>query len=131
MSIESIQLSIKEVQETLLTINSYLNDHDEYTQDTLVEIQHAILTHVWLILNEQQNTIEELYKRVYKIPKNQEILRLKKLREYLGFNQREFADDIFVTKVTVSRWETGKIKPNTKKINQYMKRKGISIKDIE
>ena len=72
MSIESIRLSIKEVEESLSTINSYLDDHDEYTKNPLVEIQHAILTHVWLILNEQQNTIEELYKRFYKIPNSKQ-----------------------------------------------------------
>lgn len=131
MSIKEMQRSIKEIAESMQAMNSYLDDHDEYTSNDLVSVQHAILSHVFLALNQQQHIIEDLYKCVYKLPENQEILRLKKLREHLGLNQRQFAEDIGYTKVTVSRWETGKQKINEKKINQYMIQKGVSLKDIE
>lgn len=123
MSIESIRLSIKEVEESLSTINSYLDDHDEYTQNPLVEIQHAILSHVWLILNEQQNTIEELYKRVYKIPNSDAGAMVRNLRDELGLSQADLAMELGVTRESVSRWESGRYDMtdiNKEKIKKYI-----------
>ncbi len=123
MSIESIRLSIKEVEESLSTINSYLDDHDEYTQNPLVEIQHGILSHVWLILNEQQNTIEELYKRVYKIPNSNAGAMVRNLRDELGLSQADLAMELGVTRESVSRWESGRYDMtdiNKEKIKKYI-----------
>ena len=123
MSIESIRLSIKEVEESLSLINSYLDDHDEHTQNPLVEIQHAILSHVWLILNEQQNTIEELYKRVYKIPHSATGAMVRNLRDELGLSQSDLAMELGVTRESISRWESGKYEMtdnNKEKIKKYI-----------
>ena len=71
MSIKEIQMSIEEIEESMKVVNSYLDDHDEYTQNPLVEIQHAILSHIWLVLNEQQHIIEDLYKQQNKGANNE------------------------------------------------------------
>lgn len=123
-SIRSIRFSIKEVEESLSTIDNLLDDHDEYTQDPLVGIQHAILGHVWLILNEQQNTIEELYKRVYKIPNSNAGAMVRNMRDELGLSQSGLAKELGVSRVTINRWENGHFEINGKnrsKMRDYIK----------
>ena len=41
---------------------------------------------------------------------------IKDKRKEFGFNQEELADKIFVSKKTISNWETGKPTPDLKSI---------------
>lgn len=37
--------------------------------------------------------------------------RIRKLREALGLTQKEMAEELGITRVTIARWETGTAKP--------------------
>ncbi len=55
---------------------------------------------------------------------------IKKIRRKAFMTQEDFAKEIGVSCITVTRWETGKAKPNLKAmklIDQYCKKNGIDF----
>jgi len=55
---------------------------------------------------------------------------IKKIRRKAFMTQEDFAKEIGVSCITVTRWETGKAKPNLKTmkmIDQYCKKNGIDF----
>ena len=114
MSIKEIQMSIEEIAESMQVVSSYLDDHDEYTVNHLVSMQHTILSHVWLVLDQQQHIIEELYKRVYKIPNSNAGAMVRNMRDELGLSQSDLAQELGLSREIISKWENGHFKMNDK-----------------
>lgn len=55
---------------------------------------------------------------------------IKKIRRKAFMTQEDFAKEIGVSCITITRWETGKAKPNLKTmkmIDQYCKKNGIDF----
>jgi DNA-binding XRE family transcriptional regulator len=131
MSIKEIQRSIKEIAESMQVMNSYLDDHDEYTGNHLVSVQHAILSHIWLVLNEQQEIIEDLYKRSYKVSSGDAGAMVYNLRDELGLSQSDLAKELGVSTATINRWENnqyGITDKNRIKIQNYIKQQNKGAK---
>lgn len=57
-------------------------------------------------------------------------LRIKGIREQLGFNQKEFAKLINATVPAVSNWENGRSLPNNERIKKISKIGGISVEEL-
>jgi DNA-binding transcriptional regulator YiaG len=56
--------------------------------------------------------------------------KIKKIRQTLLMSQRDFANDIGISHITVAIWETGKVKPSLKYqriIKEYCEKKNVHI----
>ena len=56
--------------------------------------------------------------------------KVKEIREKEGLTQDEFARDIFVSRTTVTKWETGKSLPNIDTLKLISEKYGVSIDEL-
>ena len=56
--------------------------------------------------------------------------KIKEIREREGLTQDEFAREIFVSRTTVTKWETGKSLPNIDTLKLISKKYGVSIDEL-
>ena len=56
--------------------------------------------------------------------------KIKAIRESKGLTQEEFAQEIFVSRTAVTKWETGKSLPNIDTIKLISEKYGISIDEL-
>lgn len=57
-------------------------------------------------------------------------INIKKIREFNNLSQQEFADKLYVTRQSVSKWENGTIIPDIEKLEKISEIYNISIDSL-
>lgn len=58
------------------------------------------------------------------------LLRIKELREQIGYTQKQLAESVGVLQNTVSQWETESVTPKTKQLPDLARIFGCEIGDL-
>jgi transcriptional regulator with XRE-family HTH domain len=58
------------------------------------------------------------------------VVRLREVREELGYGQRELADMSGISQTTISHIETGKVKPRPATLRKLADAMGVDIREI-
>ena len=117
MKLKGISENLSEIEDRISLINRYLReDHSGITQ-------HSILINTLSIVVQQQQILKHLFTILYRDPNTKSAMKIRVLRNDLDMNQLELANEIGVTRETISRWENGRFsmtKKNKKLIEDYI-----------
>ena len=114
MKLKGITEKLSDIEDRISLINRSLDGDQE---NHLGINQHCILVNTLSILVQQQQILKHLFGVIYKSSNCKNAMMVRALRDDLEMNQLEFANEIGVTRETVSRWETGKYSMTPKNMN--------------